>query len=262
MADTSEVVIIGGGAAGCATAYYLGKAGIKSTIVEREGISSQASGFSAGGLNPLQGAGIPGPLAPLAMESFELHKGLAEDLKQETGVDIHYKVLNMVNIAFTEADFPALDETLGIFEKAEGFSAHMLSPKELHELDPRVNIEAIRGLNTRGNVSINSYDYTVALSKAAESMGATIRQSTVTGLKTDGDKVTGVTLDNGEIDCENVVVASGPWSGDAGKWLGVDIPVVPLKGEIVRVKMADSPLESLVAMPYQSNQNGIATSDG
>ena len=70
MTGTNDVVVVGGGAAGCSVAYYLALAGVKSTIVEREGIASQASGFSAGGLNPLQGTGIPGPLASVAMESF------------------------------------------------------------------------------------------------------------------------------------------------------------------------------------------------
>jgi len=41
MADTSDVVIIGGGAAGCAVAYYLAKRGVKATIIEREGIASK-----------------------------------------------------------------------------------------------------------------------------------------------------------------------------------------------------------------------------
>ena len=52
MAQSSEVVIVGGGVAGCATAYFLSLAGVKATVIEREGISSQASGFSAGGSTP------------------------------------------------------------------------------------------------------------------------------------------------------------------------------------------------------------------
>ena len=47
MADTSDVVIIGGGAAGCAVAYYLAKRGVKATIIEREGIAAKAAGFTA-----------------------------------------------------------------------------------------------------------------------------------------------------------------------------------------------------------------------
>jgi glycine/D-amino acid oxidase-like deaminating enzyme len=64
------VVIIGDGAAGCATAYYLARAGVNAIVVEREGIAANASGYNAGGLNPLQGAGIPGPLASFALESL------------------------------------------------------------------------------------------------------------------------------------------------------------------------------------------------
>ena len=64
--QTTDVVIIGGGAAGCAAAYYLAENGVKATIIEREGVGSQASGYNAGGLNPLEGHGWPEPLQPMA----------------------------------------------------------------------------------------------------------------------------------------------------------------------------------------------------
>lgn len=236
MNKSSEVVIIGGGAAGCATAYYLTKAGIKPVIVEREGIGSQASGFSAGGLNPLQGAGIPGLLAPLAEESFKMHGDLKDSLTEESGVDFHPTVITMVNVAFEDSDIPAMEETLRIFEAAQGFSAHWLKAGELRELEPRISPEAVRGLYTYGNTALNSYQYTVALSKAAEKAGATVRTGVVTGVKKSGGKVTGVILEDGEIPCDAVVVATGPWSAEAGEWLGVSIPVEPLAGEIVRVE--------------------------
>ena len=76
MVETSEAVIVGGGAAGCAVAYYLVRSGVKATVVEGQGVASQGSGYAAGGLNPLQGAGIPGPLGPFAWESFQMHFNL------------------------------------------------------------------------------------------------------------------------------------------------------------------------------------------
>ena len=87
MAETSDVVIVGGGAAGCSVAYYLALAGVKATVLEREGVGTQASGFSAGGLNPLQGTGIPGPLGPLAIESYRMHLKLWDELAETTGTD-------------------------------------------------------------------------------------------------------------------------------------------------------------------------------
>jgi glycine/D-amino acid oxidase-like deaminating enzyme len=45
--QTSDVVIGGGGIAGIATAYYLAKAGIKSTVIERDGLASPTRAASA-----------------------------------------------------------------------------------------------------------------------------------------------------------------------------------------------------------------------
>ena len=58
--QSSDVVILGGGIAGCLTAYYLAQRGVKATVVEREAIGSHASGYAFGGLSYHSGSGIPG----------------------------------------------------------------------------------------------------------------------------------------------------------------------------------------------------------
>src|SRR5258707_10635633 len=74
MAGTtaSGVVIVGGGIVGMVTAYYLARAGVASVVVERDAIGSHASGFAYGGLSPVTGAGIPGPLAEMAQAGVRL----------------------------------------------------------------------------------------------------------------------------------------------------------------------------------------------
>ena len=59
MPDTYDVAIVGGGAAGSAAAYYLTRAGVKTVLIERDGVGAHASGYSAGGLIPLHTAGVP-----------------------------------------------------------------------------------------------------------------------------------------------------------------------------------------------------------
>ena len=177
---------MGGGAAGCATAYYLATAGVKTTIVEREGVASKASGFSAGGLNPLQGAGIPGPLGPLAVQSYLMHLGLWDRLESESGVDFSPAVISVVSVAFDDSGLPGLRESLELYETADGFSARWLDADELHRLEPRLSPEAIKGIYTHGNAVLDSYLYTVALGKAAEGLGAEVRPGQVTGFEEDG----------------------------------------------------------------------------
>lgn len=239
---TTDVAIIGGGAAGCAVAYYLAKAGVKSTLIEREGIAAHASGYNAGGLNPLQGYGLPGPLSALAAESFRMHADLAEALPAESGVEYHYKRIEMLTAAFSDEDIPPMQETLDIFQAADGgFAAHWLDADELRRMEPRISPKATRGLYAYGNASLLGYEYTLALWSAAERAGATLTAAEATGLRTDGSSVTGVRLADGEIDCDAAVIASGPWSAQAGEWLGARIPVEPLKGEIVRLRLSGQP---------------------
>ena len=197
MADTSDVVIVGGGAAGCTVAYYLAKRGIKSTIIERDGIASKASGFSAGGLNPLQGTGIPGPLGPLAIKSFRMHQEIWPELL-ESGVDFEPQTISVVAVAYEESEIAAMEETHRIFSDAnDDFQATWLDAGQIREMEPRLADGAIRGLNAHGNATLSSYRYVLALIQTIEKMGATIRSSNAVGIKTDGSRVTSVVLESG-----------------------------------------------------------------
>ncbi len=242
MADLSDVVVIGAGAAGCAAAFCLAEAGIRTTVVERQGVAAYASGYSAGGLNPLQGAQIPGPLAPMARASFEMHLALWERLTEASGIDFRAARVGSVDVAFDEAEFARLEETQALFEAAEGFSAEWADASELLRDEPRLSGDALGGLRLFGNAVLDSGLFTQALLRAAGSLGATVRHAGVTALETSGGSVQGVVLDDGRIACDAVVVATGPWSGDAESWLGVPVPVEPLKGEILRLRPPGGPL--------------------
>ena len=225
MTDTADVVILGGGAAGCAVAYYLAEAGVKSVVVEKEGVGSQASGFAAGGLNPLQGAGIPGPLGSLAWESFRMHLALGAQLKERTGIDYELRTLSQIRIAFDESEFADLQKTIDIFSAVDGFEAGWLEPEEIQHLEPRISQEAIRGIFERGNGGLDSLSFTQALSTSAQQSGSQVRVGAVVGIDAHQGDTARVVLEDGVIECGQVVMALGPWSRRAESWLGNYIPV-------------------------------------
>ena len=241
--NSTDVVIVGGGAAGCAAAYYLGLAGVSSTVVEREGIAAFASGYSAGGLNPLEGAGIPGRLGPLAMTSFQMHKNIWADLIERSGIDFQPEIISSVRVAFNGFDLDAMRSTQQIFDRADSdFSGEWLDSSQLRELEPRIADNAIWALDTRGNAILSSERYTNALAGAAETLGASVVTAEVTGITSDEGRVTSVETAQGSLDCGAVVFATGPWSAQVGDWLGVNVPVEPYKGEILRTTLPSGPL--------------------
>ena len=243
MPETADVAIIGGGAAGCAVALFLAKAGLTSTIIEREGVASQASGFAAGGLNPLTGTGIPGPLADFAWQSFHLHQELHPEISTLTGIDYQFRPTSEIMLTFDPSAVPDLEALAERFSATPGFAASMSDETQVRRLDPRVSGKFAGSVFKQGNYQLDSQAFTQALYAATRHAGTVLRPGNVRGLEVRDDHVSRVLLDDGEIECGQVVLAMGPWSRQAESWLDTYIPVDPLKGEILRMEFPDGPLE-------------------
>ena len=238
----SEVVIIGGGVVGCATAYYLGKEGVKATIIEPDTVAGHSSGFALGGLNPLGGEGIPEPLGALALASYWLHNDLAAALPEETGVDTEFERHTAITAAFSEGEAEALRAHLPWQQAQEGFRVEWKGGDDIRAIEPRLAPGMVGGVVTQPEGMVDPYRFTLALLQAAEGMGAVMRHGRVRGLSFAGDHIRAVRLSNEEVSCKAVVVAMGPWSGNASAWIGLDIPVKPLKGQILYLRVDGPPL--------------------
>jgi glycine/D-amino acid oxidase-like deaminating enzyme len=215
-------------------------------VIERDGIGSQASGYSAGGLNPLEGAHIPGPLGPLAMESFNLHLGLWDSLREDTDLDFQSRIVALTKVACSESEEPALQESLDTFNGAKdnGFSGKWLDRQQLLELEPRLSSSVLSGVYLHGNAALDSHLFTRALAAAAENRGASIRSALARGVRLESGRVQSVILEDGEIPCGQLILAAGPWSREAEPWLDISLAVDPLKGEILRLQPDGPPLTS------------------
>ena len=242
--NVSDVVIVGGGIVGIATAYFLAKAGVKSTVIERDAVGSHASGFAYGGLSPTGDSDTSGQLLPdaqVSSEGMRLHREFATSLQEETGINTEFRERPTLSLAFTEEEAQAAKSHVSALGHVEGWTARWLDSADARAIEPRISDEAVGAIYTEGGADVEPYRFVLALLGAAENMGATIRHGEVTGLKREGSRVTGVVLNNGEVSSDCVVLAAGPWTGEASSWLNVPIKVGPLKGQILRLRAPGAP---------------------
>ena len=242
-----DAVVVGGGAAGCATALELAKRGLSVTLVERDSIGSHASGFAYGGLFATTGTGIPGPLLPVARRGVEMHRKLAPELAESTGIDVELREMDTLDVALTDDELSALLKEAE-WQRQEGFRVTELDAQEVLDYEPTLTPNIVGGVLQEDHYELDSYRYTLALATTFEKSGGTIRHGSVAGLEASDGTVTGVRLTSNEVVTTGaVVIATGPWAGGDEISGLARLPVTPLKGEIVRLGFPGDSFERRVS---------------
>ncbi len=231
----ADVVICGGGVIGLATAYYLGKRGVPSLVIEADSVASGASGAAAGLLSQPTLTERHGPVGPLQRLSFDAHLELAGHLPEESDIDYQFARGGMLQIALTESE-EREDRARVDADRRADLTTRWLEPGEARELCGWIDLPIRGAVLPPENAQLDAYRFSLALLLAAERFGAVLRTGRVTGVARSGDRLTGVYVDSELIPCSAAVFAMGPWTGAAAPWLETAIPVEPLKGQIVQVR--------------------------
>ena len=238
MAGKPDVVVVGAGVMGCSAAYWLSKEGYRVLILEKEAVACSASGMaSAHWRKALEDE----RLSELAWLSFQLHQELACVLPQESGIDIGYREQPRIYPAFSAEEVESLKSQLRALKRYDP-SVRWLEGQALWEMEPRLNQDVLGGLVFQG-AQVMAYRFVLALVEAAERRGMELRHGEVVGLQSTSGRVTGGQLRQGEIIAtETVVLAMGPWSQQAAAWVGLKIPVYPVRGQLLELLVPDSQL--------------------
>ncbi|GBD11256.1 Hydrogen cyanide synthase subunit HcnC [bacterium HR23] len=242
MRTDYDVVILGAGATGCATAYYLTRRGIRPLLVERDALASHASGFALGGLAPSEGVFQFGDaFHPITRTAFDLHLALHPVLQEETGIATDFRLTLSLHLALTPEQEEHLRHTMA-WQARHAFRVRWISPQEARAIEPRLTPVLRGAVHNQDSAMLDPYKLVLALAQAVERSGGRLRHGEAVGLVTENSKVRGVRLRSGEtLPCDTVVLALGPWMGLV-PWLGIPIPVRPLKGQILRLRHPGPPL--------------------
>ncbi len=260
MNRTSDVIVVGGGIVGSFVAYFLARKGLSTKLIERAGIGSQASKNNPGGLNPLHGPGIPGPMALLALQSFDLHLKYGSEIQELSGTLMRPRLATRIHLALEPSDLPGLRQIVERHEQAKGFGARLVTRRELLDIEPRLSSRVLEGVLTEGNAVVDSYYYTAAVSRAAVAKGASLYEGDVVATLTDGARVIGVKCDENTFHCESIVFATGAWAAGPASWMGLPIDIRPLKGQLLLADIEGRPFQhdftwrSAALYPFGANK--------
>jgi glycine/D-amino acid oxidase-like deaminating enzyme len=221
-----RIAICGGGVIGASIAYFLSRRGTEVVVVERTGVACAASGKSGGflALDWCDGS----ELEELARRSFALHAELADELGGEAW---GYRRMT----------------TFGGFASARGGGAG----GPLAWLSDDVTVSRRLG-STATTAQVHPGAFTAAMMRAAQGYGAKLRLGRVTGLA----RGRGVEVEGEVVEADAVVIAMGPWSILAARWLALP-GVYGLKGHSVVFETGDKVPAEAVFLEYRE-QGGEA----
>lgn len=237
MNTHADVVIVGGGVMGCATAYYLARRGINSTVFEQNTFGWGASGATAGVIGPLWHVPHDNqPFFDLALKSLHMYPELARELT-ETGLEPQYRQSGVLKVALTEEQAGALKDDL-VWQSELDMGVRWLDSQEVLEREPGINAQVLGGVFSPQESYVNGQSLVDALVHAGTRLGVEfIDKTEVFGLETRGNRVVGVRIGTGVVEADQVVLASGPWTGITDRWIPGDVPIRPVKGQRIVLRM-------------------------
>jgi len=238
--STPDVVIIGGGLVGWSAAYRLVRAGARVTVVDRAD-PGYATNAGAGIIAPGTSFRPLPAFYPFGSAAVAYYPALIEELAEDGETDTGYEVVGCLFIARNDDEAANLPETFRIMtERRDGGMGNI---GDLSLVDsataqslfpPLAPISA--AIYLTGAARVNGGPFRDSLRRAAEKRGA----MTVTGTGTpviDGDRVTGVQVDDIIIPTDAVIISGGTWSNELGDLLGVRLPIEPQRGQIIHLDL-------------------------
>ncbi|MDQ0471825.1 NAD(P)/FAD-dependent oxidoreductase [Labrys wisconsinensis] len=221
--STADVIVIGGGIVGMSAAYFLQRAGLAVTVVEREHLAFGASGRNAGFI--WLSLRTPGPQLDLARAGLALYPGIVDDI----GDSFEFRQHGGMIYAFNDGQMQVLKE-LAAARQADGVRMRAVDGQEARALCPILPDSVVGATFCEEDAQLHTPKFVEALGAAFASRGGTIRPGTaVTAVRREGGRVIGVDTSAGPIDAETVVVATGAWTAPFLADLDIALPVRPMR---------------------------------
>ena len=224
----AEVVIVGGGVMGTSIAFHLAEAGVERILLlEKAELGSGSTSKAAGGVR----ANFSDELnIALGIRSLAAFEAFAERPGQE--IDLHQ--VGYLFLLSTAEQVAGFEESTRL-QNAAGGPTRMISVDEAVQLAPLISPDGLVGACFSPDAGHCTPESVVlGYATAARRLGARlVTGCEVTAIDAVGNRIRGVHTSKGFVETSTVICAAGAWSAGVGALAGVELPVTPLRRQIV-----------------------------
>jgi sarcosine oxidase, subunit beta len=227
LPESAEVVVVGGGVMGASVAFHLAEAGVEVVLLERADLAGGSTSRAAGGVRAQFSDALNIEIAKRSLEAFR-------DFERRPGWPIDLKEVGYLFVLSRAADVESFSRGVEL-QNELGVPSRMVSAAEARRLSPLLggnDILAAAFSPSDGHATPEAVVQGYAF--AARAQGAHIRTGCdVLDIELAGDEIRKVVTGHGEIETNVVICTAGAWSQRVGAMVGVDLPVSPLKRQIL-----------------------------
>ncbi|MBD2179044.1 FAD-binding oxidoreductase [Pseudanabaena sp. FACHB-1998] len=229
-------IVIGGGITGISLSYELQKAGFSVLLIEQNSQFNGSSSLGYGGISYWSGS------SPITKQLCEEGINRQRNLSHELGIDTEFRELDLLLTLEVDAD---PQEMLSQYASC-AIAPTLLNAQEAHDREPLLNTQAISGALLLPHAHVNLDCFVKAHSQALESLGGEILYAKVNRLLVAGDRLTGVSTEQGDFSAERVVVCAGGLSRALLKASGINARVYFTHAEAIDTPPVDLELRTMV----------------
>ena len=230
MAETADVVVIGGGCIGTSIAWQLARRGAgRVVLLEKTGIASGATGWSSAVVRMHY---VHESLIKMAL----FGRRMFENFEDEVGGDSGFRRVGWLNVV-AQDEIPAARRVVGM-QRRLGIDATMLSPEEISGIEPRISLDGVAaGTWEPDSGHADGSGVANAFADAARAAGVELRMGVeVTGVEAINGSSVRVVTSRGDIEAGSVVLAAGYRSSALLESLGVELPIKPVRHSIAVIE--------------------------
>ncbi len=236
----SDVLVVGGGIIGLVTAWRSAQQGLRTALVDPApggGAAQVAAGMLAAVTELHYGEET---LLALNLASAARYPSFVTELTEASGEELGYRRCGTLSVALDADDRAHLREVHALQQRS-GLASEWLSGRECRRLEPMLAPGVRGGLRADDDHQIDPRRLAKALVIACERAGVRFHRQWADRLTVVRDRATGAVLADGtELAADQVVLAGGSHSGLL-TGLPLDIPVRPVKGQVLRLRIPAAP---------------------